>query len=81
LFHAQTSEHLHVMLNAYWEPLVLELPVTAKGRAWRRMVDTALESPQDVCDPPVPLASGQEKYTCQARSSVVLVSVPTSRTE
>ena len=51
----ESGEHLHVMLNAYWEPLVFELPATAAGRAWRRLVDTALESPQDFCDPPVPL--------------------------
>ena len=64
------------MLNAYWEPLVFELPATGTGRAWRRLVDTALESPLDFCDPPVPLPASSEKYTCQARSSVVLVSVP-----
>ena len=73
---AESSEHLHVMLNQYWEPLVFELPATETGRAWRRLVDTALESPLDFCDPPVLLASGQREYTCRARSSVVLVSGP-----
>jgi len=65
------------MLNEYWEPLVFELPVTAAGRAWHRLIDTAQVSPQDFCDPPVPLASGAREYACQARSSVVLVSVKT----
>ena len=76
LFNAQSAEHVHVMLNAYWEPLVFELPTTATGRTWRRLVDTARASPQDFCDPPVPLAAGEPKYTCQSRSSVVLMSVP-----
>jgi glycogen operon protein len=71
-------EHVHVMLNAYWEPLVFELPSTTSGRTWRRMVDTALESPLDFCDPPAPLAAGTATYTCQARSSVVLVSIEVS---
>jgi isoamylase len=78
LFHGEDdndgAEHVHVMLNAYWEPLEFELPATRAGRAWRRMVDTALESPLDFCSPPALLAAGEPKYTCQPRSSVVLVS-------
>ena len=70
------GEHLHVMLNAYWEPLVFELPAAAAGRSWRRLVDTALESPLDFCDPPLPLDAGPAQYMVQARSSVVLVSQP-----
>jgi glycogen operon protein len=66
------------MLNAYWEPLEFALPKTAMGRVWRRMVDTALESPLDFCDPPATLTAGTGTYTCQARSSVVLVSIEVS---
>ena len=77
LSHDESGEHLHVMLNAYWEPLAFALPATATGRAWRRLVDTALATPQDLCDPPVVLDAGQQQYACQPRSSVVLVSVPT----
>ena len=62
-------------LNAYWEPLDFDLPPTAAGREWRRVVDTALESPQDFCAPPAVLPNGQSQYACQPRSSVVLVSV------
>ena len=76
LLHEESGEHLLVMLNAYWEPLVFELPPPAPGRRWLLLVDTANESPEDFCDPPVPLASEQEKYACQARSTVVLVSAP-----
>lgn len=51
-----------------------ELSTTAPGRSWRRLVDTAAESPLDCCDPPEPLDGGRQHYTCQSRSSVVLVS-------
>jgi glycogen operon protein len=39
------------MLNAYWEPLQFELPrsdATWRG-SWRRLLDTSLPSPHDVC--------------------------------
>ncbi len=75
LTHAETGEHVHVILNAYWKPLDFALPESASGREWRRLVDTALDSPQDFCDPLTSLTNGQQHYSCQARSSVVLVSV------
>jgi isoamylase len=39
---------LHGMLNAYWEPLSFELPAPTSEHRWRRCVDTALASPDDV---------------------------------
>ena len=40
---------VYLILNAYWEPLEFELPPTGDGGAgWRRWIDTALESPQDI---------------------------------
>jgi glycogen operon protein len=75
LFHEETREHLHIILNAYWEPLEFELPATAPDHAWCRLVDTAQNSPQDYCDPPLAVAD-QRSYPCQARSSVVFVSLP-----
>jgi len=45
----------HLILNGYWEPLEFELPPS--GGPWRRWIDTALPSPQDVVEwtaaPPV----------------------------
>jgi glycogen operon protein len=39
----------YLILNAYWEPLDFELPQPAGGRGpWRRWIDTALDSPQDI---------------------------------
>jgi glycogen operon protein len=65
---------LHVILNAYWEPLEFELPLaTSATGPWRRWIDTALESPRDIVEwqaaPPVP----GETYSAGARSVVVLL--------
>jgi len=40
----------HAIFNAYWEPLEFELPPlgVGEGDAWRRWVDTSLESPFDI---------------------------------
>ena len=64
----------HLILNAYWEPLDFELP-PAGGEApnpWRRWIDTALDSPDDIVPwreaPSVPGAT----YHAEARSIVAL---------
>jgi isoamylase len=65
---------VHVILNAYWEPLQFELPPLRdhEGQRWRRLVDTWLQPPEDVrliqSAPPV---SGTS-IAVQPRSLVVL---------
>ncbi len=39
---------VHIILNAYWEPLEFELPKLEGGSLWRRWIDTALDSPHDI---------------------------------
>ena len=39
---------LHGIFNAYWEPLAFELPPPSNGQSWRRCIDTALPSPDDI---------------------------------
>jgi glycogen operon protein len=41
---------LHVMMNAYWEPLEFEVPSAddPEASAWRRCIDTAAPPPADV---------------------------------
>ncbi|HYQ46626.1 MAG TPA: glycogen debranching protein GlgX [Polyangiaceae bacterium] len=41
---------LHCMINAFWEPLTFELPPVSEGAfgPWRRCIDTALASPNDI---------------------------------
>lgn len=63
---------IHFILNAYWEPLDFELPGVSNGAAWRRWIDTALDSPQDIVPwqtaPTVP----DNTYRVGARSVVML---------
>ena len=65
---------LHGMLNAYWEPLTFEIPpVPAVSRQhWRRCIDTALASPDDIYPwEQAPLVA-QATYVAQPRSLVLL---------
>jgi isoamylase len=65
---------IHLILNAYWEPLVFELPPVENGEEapWRRWIDTSLDSPADIVPwrtaPMVPA----NRYWAGARSVVTL---------
>jgi glycogen operon protein len=72
LVNHQYEEHLHVILNAYWKPLGFNLPLVPFGKAWYRVVDTFLPSPDDFSEPNQTLLEGQHVYTVQPRSVVVL---------
>ena len=62
---------LYVMINAYWERLTFK--IQAQGN-WRRIVDTSLQSPNDIVDEAtVPLLGGNS-YDVAGRSIAVLVS-------
>jgi glycogen operon protein len=66
--------HLHVIVNAYWEPLVFELPSADEGcpDPWRRWIDTSLDSPEDILElERAPLVAGTT-YRAGPRSMVVL---------
>src|SRR5205085_799750 len=43
---------VHLILNAYWEPLEFELPLVsgAGGGSWQRWIDTSLDSPEDTAE-------------------------------
>ncbi len=67
------ERYYHLIFNAYWEPISFELPqVPAKFESWRRVIDTDLNSPDDITDG-VPLRD-LAHYLAQSRSSVVLIS-------
>ena len=65
---------LHLILNAYWEPLDFELPAvrTEDQNPWRRWIDTARPSPDDIVE--WQTAPGVEgcRYRTEARSVVAL---------
>jgi isoamylase len=39
---------LHLIANAYWEPLAFEVPPLEGQKSWRRCVDTYLDPPDDI---------------------------------
>jgi glycogen operon protein len=63
----------HAILNAYWEQLEFELPPSGKeDDAWRRWIDTSLESPQDIVEwEDAPVVS-EQSYRAGPRSVIVL---------
>ena len=62
---------LHAIFNAYWEPLAFALP-RAGEEPWRRCIDTALDSPDDIRPwKDAPAVSGK-RYQAQPRSVVLL---------
>jgi glycogen operon protein len=67
------KQMLHLILNAYWEPLEFELPpVSEQGGVWRRWIDTTLESPHDIVAWPTTPAFTGRTYEVGPRSIVIL---------
>jgi len=71
-------EHIYLISNAHWEAHEFELPVAA-GWRWLRVVDTSLESPDDIAEPGAEKALPNPRQYCVGpRSTVVLVGQPLS---
>jgi glycogen operon protein len=62
----------HFIFNAFWEALTFELPPAAAGRPWRRWIDTALDSPNDIVPWEEAPAVAGDGYRAEGRSVVVL---------
>jgi isoamylase len=73
LCHPPSEERLHVIFNAYWQPLKFELPALKLGNSWHRIVDTSLPAPDDIADPATAQKIYDKHYLAAARSSVVLM--------
>lgn len=65
-----TDEFIHVILNAYWEPLEFELPECV--RCWRRWIDTSLDTPNDIVLWEAAPLTAESRYVANPRSVVVL---------
>ena len=65
---------LHLILNAYWEPLEFELPPAEKegGNVWLRWIDTGLDSPHDIVEWQTAPLVPRNSYRAEPRSAVVL---------
>ena len=73
LRHPKADEHLHVMLNAYVEPLTFTLPQPRGGMRWHRVVDTARPSPGDFRAPDAAPPVTATQITVEAHAAVVLL--------
>jgi glycogen operon protein len=66
---------LHLMVNAYWEPLDFAVPPrNATGEAWRVCVDTSADTPYDVANLTEARITEDATYRVQPRSIVLLLS-------
>jgi isoamylase len=63
---------LHLIVNAYWEPLEFEVPPLEED-AWRRCIDTYLEAPDDICSWDSAPVLKQTSYRVQPRTLAVLL--------
>ena len=63
---------LHLILNFYWEALDFELPDSRRGNPWRRWIDTALDSPNDIVEWQSSPEIAGTIYRAEPRSVVVL---------
>jgi isoamylase len=64
---------IHLMVNAYWEPLNFELPPgNGSDNHWRRWVDTSLDSPNDIVNWESAPAVNAFTYEAKPHSVVVL---------
>ena len=68
------EEEMHVMLNAYWEPLEFTLPQPHAHSQWYRIVNTARPAPKDIVDGTTEAVKGNH-YQVEARSCVVLMAL------
>jgi len=66
---SQGDDDIYVMINAYWEELEFNVQ-EGTAQEWKKIVDTALPSPDDFSDDEIPLE--QTKYLLAPRSIVVL---------
>jgi glycogen operon protein len=66
---------IHGMLNAYWDPLTFEVPPSPQPgeRGWRRVIDTALPSPDDFIPWEGAPRVTSTSYLVQPRSMALLV--------
>ncbi|MEM7647818.1 MAG: glycogen debranching protein GlgX [Cyanobacteria bacterium P01_A01_bin.70] len=68
------EEEIHIMLNAYWEPLCFDLPQPHPHSQWYRIVNTARPTPNDIVDGTTEAVKSRQ-YLLAARSCVVLMAL------
>jgi glycogen operon protein len=65
---------IHGMLNAYWNPLTFEVPAPqSSDRGWRRVIDTALTTPDDFTPWDAAPRVTSASYVVQPRSMAIFI--------
>lgn len=64
----------HLMINAYWEALLFELPPLATDHHWHCIINTAKPAPDDFCPPDTAPIIAESEYLVTARSIALLIS-------
>ena len=72
---SQKDQDIYVMINAWWKDLVFEIQ-QGPANCWTRIVDTSLNSPEDLLEPHQATPLKNLEYRVKARSVVVLLSLP-----
>ena len=67
------SHRLHVLINAYWEPLSFEIPRNQEHH-WKCIIDTACETKETFCSIGEAAILKNNKIKVEDRSVVVLIS-------
>ncbi|TWU59823.1 Glycogen debranching enzyme [Rubripirellula tenax] len=68
------EDDVHIMLNMHWEEIEFELPSVA-DRRWHQAVNTALPSPQDICEYGKECSlTNDQAFQVAGRSIAILVS-------
>jgi len=71
---AHGQPDFHVLFNSHWEWQSFQLPPAAGPWRWHRLVDTNLESPEDiVADEDAVLLRPADHYVLAPRSTVILI--------
>jgi glycogen operon protein len=66
-----SDDDLYVMINGHWEDCAFKVQ-DGKPSEWRRVVDTAQPSPNDIVEPPKETKLKNASYPVRARSVVIL---------
>lgn len=70
--HPHSSVVSYVIFNAFWQPLLFELPVSVNGK-WLRIVDTSLEDGHDIYSDGDKKHWFNDEYLVAPRSVVILI--------
>jgi glycogen operon protein len=71
VWNVEGAIRIHTMFNAYWEPLIFELP-PLRHQPWRRWIDTYRDAPDDVSEWSLAAPVPGPTCTVQPRSLVIL---------